>query len=205
MSSVRAADGIPRAPPKPGSAVLCAPRASPSGAAKRGMSAVSCLASVPAIRFAQDLKHFNDPSAIRPNLAPIPSKTAWREEAGPAPVRQGCRWTRHRFAACGLDRLSLPRHGLAKRSWLTMSEPLLSRPGNRHRSLQVFAAGSAQGGINRFRKQPSCRMLAGCLILATGGPDASGSGFHPTTFGIALPRRNVVRAGRPGTTCRTGG
>jgi len=25
------------------------------------------------------------------NFAPIPSKTAWREEAGPATVRQGCR------------------------------------------------------------------------------------------------------------------
>jgi len=59
-------------------------------------------------------------------------------------------------------------------------------------------------GINRFRKQPSCRMLARCLILATGGLDASGSGFHPTTSGITLPRRDVVRAGRPSTTCQTG-
>jgi hypothetical protein len=46
-----------------------------------------------AIRFAGDLKHFNDPSAIRPIPCCDTSKAAWREEAGPAPVRQGCRGT----------------------------------------------------------------------------------------------------------------
>ena len=34
------------------------------------------------------------------------------KQAGPAPSRQG--WPRHRFAACGLDRLSPARQGLAK-------------------------------------------------------------------------------------------
>jgi hypothetical protein len=32
-------------------------------------------------------------------LLAIPSRTACRQEAGPAPVRQGCRGTRHLFAA----------------------------------------------------------------------------------------------------------
>jgi hypothetical protein len=40
------------------------------------------------------------------------------------------------------------------------------------------------------------RMFAGRLILANVGSDASGSGIHPTTFGITLARRNVVRAVR---------
>jgi hypothetical protein len=44
--------------------------------------------------------------------------------------------------------------------------------GNRYRTRQVFPAGSAQRGISRFRIQPSCLMLQGCLILAIGGPDA---------------------------------
>jgi hypothetical protein len=57
-----------------------------------------------------------------PILCKDVSMTACREEAGPAPVRQGCRGTRPRFAACGLDRLSLPRQRLAKRSWLNVSE-----------------------------------------------------------------------------------
>jgi len=70
---------------------------------------------------------------------------------------------------------------------------------NRLRPRQVFAAGSAKEawrGINRFRKPANCRMLAGCLILATDGPDASGSGFNPTTtFWTTLPPER--RAGRP--------
>src|SRR6266702_3284958 len=36
------------------------------------------------------------------------------KQAGPAPSRQGWRVPRHRFAACGLDRLSPARQGLAK-------------------------------------------------------------------------------------------
>jgi hypothetical protein len=36
------------------------------------------------------------------------------EQAGPAPSLQGWRVPRHRFAACGLDRLSPARQGLAK-------------------------------------------------------------------------------------------
>jgi hypothetical protein len=35
----------------------------------------------PAIRFAEDIKYINDPSAIRPYFAKIPSKTACHEEA----------------------------------------------------------------------------------------------------------------------------
>jgi hypothetical protein len=38
-----------------------------------------------------------------------------------------------------------------------------------------FAAVSARLGINRFRKSVRRRMLAGCVILATAGPDAPGS------------------------------
>jgi hypothetical protein len=105
--------------------------------------------------------------------------------------------------ACGLDRLPLPRQGLAKRSWLTMSETLLSRPGRR-RCRQVFAAASAQRGIEGFREQRGCRTLAGCLILAVGRPDDPDPGFHPTTSWITLPRRPVAWADRQSTTCRTG-
>lgn len=47
-------------------------------------------------------------------------------------------------------------------------------------------------------------MLPGCLILATDDLDAPGSGFHPMIFGTTPPRRNVVRAGRRGTTYRAG-
>ena len=127
------------------------------------------------------------------------------KRAGPAPVRQGWRVPRPPLRGYGLDRPSLPRQRLAKRSRLKMSEtaPSLDRS-KRNRARQVFTAGNAQRAINRFRKPASYRILAGCLTLATDGPDASGSGFHPTTFGITLTRRNVVRAGRPGTTCRTG-
>ena len=104
----------------------------------------------------------------------------------------------------GLDRRSLPRQGLAKRSWLTMSEPLLSRPSNQHRCRQVFAAASALNGIERFRESASCRMLAACLILAAGRPDDPDPGFHPKASWTTLPRRPVAWADRQSTTCRTG-
>ena len=42
------------------------------------------------------------------------SPPACRQVAGPAPSRQGWRVPRPRFAACGLDRLSPARQGLAK-------------------------------------------------------------------------------------------
>jgi hypothetical protein len=87
----------------------------------------------PAIRFAQDPEHFNNPSAIR--------STLFQDRARPLGVKRpdqrqslkAVAETRHRFAACGLDRLPLPRQALAERSRLTMSEPFLSRPGNQHR------------------------------------------------------------------------
>ena len=157
-----------------------------------------------AIRFAPDVNDINDPSAIL--------STFLRERARPPGAKRpdqrqslkAVAETRHRFAACGLDRLPLPRQGLAKRSWLNVSEPLLSRPGNQHRCRQVFAAASAQRGIERFREPTSCRMLAGCLILAAGRADDPDSGFHPTTSWTTLPRRPVARADRQSTTCRTG-
>ena len=40
---------------------------------------------------------------------------ACRHGAGPAPSRKGWRVPRPRFAACGLDRMSPARQGLAKR------------------------------------------------------------------------------------------
>jgi hypothetical protein len=162
------------------------------------------LKNRPAIRFAQDINCINDRSAICFISCKEVRKTASREEAGPASVPQGCRGTRHRFAACGLDRLPLPRQALAKRPWLTMSEPLLSRPGNQHRCRQVFAAAGAQRGIERFREQASCRMLAACLILAAGRPDDPDPGFHRTTSWITMPRRPAAWADRPSTTCQIG-
>jgi hypothetical protein len=157
-----------------------------------------------AIRFAQHINCINDPSAIRSTLPRCRARPLGAKRPDQRQSLKAVAETRHRFAAGGLDRPALPRLGLAKRSWLKMSEPLLLDRSNRHHPRQVFAAGSAPRGINRFRKQPSCRMLTECLILAAGRPDASGSGFHPTTFWITLPHRHVVRAGRPSTICRTG-
>jgi hypothetical protein len=80
-----------------------------------------------AIRLAEDIKHFNDPSAIRPKSCWDASKTACREEAGPAPVRQGWRVPRLCFAATALTDRRCPGKRPAKQSWLKMSETAPSR------------------------------------------------------------------------------
>src|SRR5437868_7003480 len=93
---------------------------------------LSLRRNVLAIRFAEDIKQFNDPSAIRPiylaetRARPLVAKTPDQQP----PVNPRAARARLRRLA-GLDRRSLPRQGLAKRSWLTMSEPLLTQRGNR--------------------------------------------------------------------------
>jgi hypothetical protein len=131
-----------------------------------------------------------------PILCLILGKTACGEEGGSAPVPQGCRGTRHRFAACGLDRLLLLRRGLAKRSWLKISETLLSRPSNQHRTGWVFSAGSAQRGINRFRKGPKLLDAGGMSRSRRRPPRRSRFGISPDDLldYAAPPER---RAGRP--------
>jgi hypothetical protein len=98
------------------------------GACGWGDVSLSSLRIVLARRFAQYIQQFNDSSAIRRRLCTDASKTACREEAGLTPIRQGCRATRHRFAACALDRLPPARRGLAKRSWPKVSETAPARP-----------------------------------------------------------------------------
>src|SRR5229473_5680144 len=61
------------------------------------------------------------------------------KQAGPAPSRQGWRVPRHRFAACGLDRLSPARQGLAKQVRLNRKRNASDsgeghRPPSEHRS-----------------------------------------------------------------------
>src|SRR5258708_20989083 len=86
-------------------------KAPPSAAGRVWLGCLEFLSSLGnalAIRFAQDIQRFNDPSAIRQRLWTDASKTACREEAGPAPVRQGCLRTRHRFAAAASTHSPFP-------------------------------------------------------------------------------------------------
>src|SRR5438445_2720234 len=90
---------------------------------------LSTRRNAPDIRFAQDLKDINDPSAIRSTLSRYRARPLGARRPGQRPPVNP-RATRARLRRlAGLDRRSLPRQGLAKRSWLTMSESLLSRPG----------------------------------------------------------------------------
>src|SRR5579863_4754353 len=136
----------------------------------------------PAIRFAQDVNYINDPSAIRVISCKDASKAACREEAGPASVPQGCRGTRHRFAACGLDRLSLLRRGLAKRSRLTMSgtAPLSTGttgiapgrslpPAARSVGLTDSLRGKAAGCLRDVFRGKNRQQMAFAVLYWTGG------------------------------------
>src|SRR5271154_7128300 len=75
---------------------------------------LSTLRNAPAMRFAQDLKHFNDPSAIRLHFAMMRARPLVAKRPGPRPPINP-RATRARLRRlAGLDRRSSARQGLAK-------------------------------------------------------------------------------------------
>jgi hypothetical protein len=86
--------------------------------------------SDPDITFQRNINKFNGKMYSTPsNFAPKSDGPLSAKRAGPAPSCQGWRVPRHRFAACGLDRLSLARQGLGKRLRLIGSGALPSRHG----------------------------------------------------------------------------
>ncbi len=122
-----------------------------------------------AIRFAQA----SSISTIRAPSAPYLAEMRARPLAARRPdQRQSVKAvaeTRHRFAACGLDRLPLPRQGLAKRSWLTMSEAFHSRPDNQHRCGKSLPPRAR----NAESKGSVSRRAAGCWQDVSFSPQAA--------------------------------
>ena len=99
------------------------------------------------------------------------------KQAGPAPSRQGWRVPRPRFAACGLDRLSPARQGLAKQ---------VSLDGKRNASDSGKGIALVANYGPRVRKQRSnFALVTGCRRI----------GVHVTAAGRAGP--NIFHCGQP--------
>jgi hypothetical protein len=71
-----------------------------------------------AILFGQNIQHSNGPGAIRLG----PSRTACREAGRTSTSPSRLALDAPPLRGCGLDRLPLARRGVAKQSWLKVSE-----------------------------------------------------------------------------------
>lgn len=94
------------------------------------MRVLRLLRIAPVIRFAQSIEHFKDSRAIRPYFTSISARpltaAAGRNSASPSRLSRDAPPLR----GYGLDQPALLQQGLAKRSWLKMSEPLLGQGGD---------------------------------------------------------------------------